>query len=295
MKENREIKIIANMVLTLCMVTSLLPFILLIVASFTDNNWALANGFSFFPEKWSLEAYLYIANKWEMIGHAYLMTVVVTVLGTVLSLSISSLYAYGLSKRDLPGGKVLSFLLIFTMLFNGGLVATYYSYVNFFHIRNTLWAVIVPGLLMTAFKTILIKNYFQNSIPESLLDAARIDGAGEFKTFLGIVLPLSLPILATVGLMDAIAYWNSWQNGLYYLSDRGGRQYYTIQVVLNQINDNINFLNSSGGDFITDVIIMPGTTARMAIAAVGIVPIIIAYPFFQRYFVKGITIGGVKE
>lgn len=296
MRETKVVQIIAHVVMALVSILALLPFILLIVASFTDNAWAVANGFSFAPGKWSLEAYLYIANKWETIGRAYLMTILVTVIGTGVSLFITALFAYGLSNQRLPGIKIISFLVIFTMLFNGGLVATYYTYVNIFHVKNTVWALLLPGLLMNAFSLILVKNYFSNSIPESLLEAARIDGASEFRIFFKIALPLSLPILATVGLMTAIAYWNDWQNGLYYLTERGGSKLYTIQVVLNSINENINFLSSNAAQAgVTSVTTMPSTTARMAIAVIGIVPIMIAYPFFQKYFVKGITLGGVKE
>lgn len=296
MKETKVVQIIAHVVMALMSILALLPFILLIIASLTDNSWAVANGFSFFPGKWSMEAYLYIANKWETIGRAYLMTILVTVIGTGVSLFITALFAYGLSNQRLPGIKIISFLVIFTMLFNGGLVATYYTYVNIFHVKNTVWALLLPGLLMNAFSLILVKNYFSNSIPESLLEAARIDGASEFRIFFKIALPLSLPILATVGLMTAIAYWNDWQNGLYYLTERGGSKLYTIQVVLNSINENINFLSSNAAQAgVTSVTTMPSTTARMAIAVIGIVPIMIAYPFFQKYFVKGITLGGVKE
>lgn len=296
MRESKVVQMIAHAVMFIVSLLAILPFILLIIASFTDNSWAVANGFSFFPDKWSADAYLYIANKWNTIGRAYLMTIVVTVIGTAASLIITSLFAYGLSNQKLPGIKLISFFVIFTMLFNGGLVATYYSYVNMFHVKNTIWGLVLPGLMMNAFSLILVKNYFANSIPESLLEAARIDGASEFKIFFKIALPLSLPIMATIGLMTGIAYWNDWQNGLYYLTERGGSKLYTIQMVLNSINENINFLSSNAGaNTITSVTNMPSTTARMAIAVIGIIPIMIAYPFFQKYFVKGITLGGVKE
>ena len=280
---------------TLC---ALLPFLLLIIGSFTDNAWATQNGFSFFPQKWSMEAYRYIQTKWNTIGRGYLMTFIVTGTGTAISLILSSLYAYGISQKDVPGMKLVSFLLIFTMLFNGGLVSTYYSYINFFHIKDTVWALIVPNFLMNAFNVILVRNYFTNTISPSLREAAMIDGAGEFRIFASIIIPLSKPILATVGLLTALNYWNDWTNGLYFLSKRGGGHLYTIQNILNDINENIQALlqNSSDaskiGASVTD---LPSTTVRMAIAVVGIVPIVVLYPFFQRYFVKGITLGGVKE
>jgi len=289
-------QVISNGICIIFAVCAILPFILLIVGSVTDNAWAVANGFSFFPEEFSLDAYSYIADKWGLIGRAFFMTILVTGLGTGISLVISTLFAYGISKQDIPGMKIISFLLIFSMLFNGGLVATYYCYVNFFHIKDTIWALIVPNFLMNAFNVILIRNYFTSSVPASLEEAARIDGASEFKIFASIVIPLSKPIIATVG--TALNYWNDWTNGLYYLTKRGGSHLYTIQNVLNNINENIQTLLQSAGSSqmmtgsVTD---LPSTTVRMAIAVVGILPIVIAYPFFQKYFVKGITLGGVKE
>ena len=296
-REAKITQVISNgicVVFTLC---ALLPFILLFVGSFTDNAWALEHGFTFFPQKFSVEAYRYILDKWQLIGRGFMMTIIVAALGTAISLGISTLFAYGISKSEIPGMKLISFLLIFTMLFNGGLVSTYYCYVNLYHIKDTVWALIVPNFLMNAFNVILIRNYFVTSIPASLEEAARIDGATEYRTFSSIVLPLSKPIMATIGLLTALTYWNDWTNGLYYLSRRNGAKFYTIQNILNNINENLqSILKAStseiGGGSTAN---MPSTTIRMAIAVVGILPVVVAYPFFQKYFVKGITLGGVKE
>lgn len=297
--ESKLTQAISHTVCTLFTLCALLPFLLLIIASFTDNAWATANGFTFLPGKWSLEAYRYIVKQWSTIGRSYLMTILVTVVGTAVSLLISTLFAYGISKTYVPGMKIVSFLLIFTMLFNGGLVATYYSYVKIWQIKDTFMALVFPNLLMGAFNVILIRNYYTSNIPPSLEEAARIDGANEFSIFLKIIIPLSKPIIATVGLMTGLAYWNDWLNGLYYLSKRGGAKLFTIQIVLNNINEDIKALiqsaTSSSSGMAASAAQMPSTTIRMAIAVVGILPIIIAYPFFQRYFVKGITMGGVKE
>lgn len=269
---------------------ALLPFVLLIIASFTDNTIAVKEGYSYFPSKWSLDAYAYIWRNAAMIARAYGITIAVTVIGTAAGLVITALYAYMLSKKGLPGRKFLIFFVILTMLFNGGLVPTYLVYSNMLHIKDTLWALIVPTLLMNGFNVILIKNYFENNIPGELYESARIDGAGEWFIFSKIAMPLSRPILATVGLLKGIAYWNDWQNGLYYLNDTS---LYSIQNILNQINQNISYLASSGvsGVSMAD---LPTTTIRMAIAFVGILPIVIAYPFFQKNFAKGITMGSVK-
>lgn len=298
---SREAKItqaVSNGICAIFTLCALLPFILLVVGSFTDNAWAVEHGFTYFPKKFSMAAYGYIMDKWQLIGRGFMMTIIVAVSGTAASLIISTLFAYGISKQEIPGMKVISFLLVFTMLFNGGLVSTYYCYVNLYHIKDTLWALIVPGFLMNAFNVILIRNYFVTSIPASLEEAARIDGASEFRTFLSIVLPLSKPIIATIGLLTALAYWNDWTNGLYYLSKRDGAKLYTIQNILNNINENMQAIlkasssSQLGTGSTADV---PSTTIRMAIAVVGILPVVIAYPFFQKYFVKGITLGGVKE
>ena len=297
-KEYRTVQVIAHIFCILLTLSALMPFVLLIISSFTDNEWASVYGYSYFPKKWSLEAYRYIAYQWNEIGHAYLMSFVVTGLGTLLSIFITTTFAYGINNPQIPGMRILNKALVFTMLFNGGLVATYYSYVNIFHVKNTLSAVLVPTLVMSAFNVILVRNYYRSSIPESLIEAARIDGAGGFTIFWKIVFPLSRPIVATIGLMTALSYWNDWQNGFYYLSERGGKRYYTIQVLLNTINENIQVLvqNASKAASIgAKVSDLPSTTIRMAIAVIGILPVIAVYPFFQKYFVKGITLGGVKE
>lgn len=286
-------QIIAHGVLTLLTFLTVIPFILLVIASFTDEDVAVRYGFSFFPVKWSISAYKYLAGEWGQIGHAYMMTILVTALGTALCLIITTLLAYGLT-RDIIGKRFLNFYVVFTMLFNGGLVASYYVWTRIFFIKNTIWALILPGMLISAFNVILIKNYFKNSIPEALMESAKIDGAGELKIFLNIVVPLSKPIIATIGLMSAINYWNNWTNGLYYVDDKS---LYTIQLVLNQINQSAAFLASNStqmSNMMNGAASIPTTTMRMAIAVVAILPIIIVYPFFQKYFVKGITLGAVK-
>jgi putative aldouronate transport system permease protein len=300
MKNSEEYftQFIAHAVMIFLSVFALLPFVLLTIASFTDNQTAIVYGYSFTPKKWSFEAFDYIFREWRTIGRAYGVTILVTVLGTTTSLLITSMLAYTLSKDDLPGRNILMFIVVFTMLFNGGIVSSYFIYNNIFKIRNTIWALIIPGLLMNGFNIILVRNYYRSNIPLSLFEVAKLDGIGELTVFFRIVMPLSLPIFATIGLMTAIMYWNDWTNGLYYLTERGGSHLYNIQNILNRVNENINFLanNASrmGGQSINTSQI-PSTTVRMAIAAVGIIPILAAYPFFQKYFVRGITIGAVKE
>ena len=280
----------AHAVLILLTLAAIVPFVLLIIASFTVNNVAITEGFSFFPSKWSTDAYQYIVNEKDTMLRAYGITIVVTLIGTTLGLLISVMLAYSLANSDLPGRNFMTFFVTLTMLFNGGLVPTYLIYTNVFHIKDTLAALIVPNLLMNGFNVILIRNYFATGVPTVLYEAARIDGASEFYIFYRIALPLSKPILATVGLLMGIAYWNDWQNGLYYLNDTS---LYSIQNILNRINENISFLasNSTSGVKISD---LPTSTIRMAIAVIGILPIVCIYPFFQEYFVRGIAVGAVK-
>ena len=291
-KSARRMNGVSHTVLFLLTFLALVPFLILISSSFSEDTQIIKYGYSMFPRGFSMDAYGYILTNFSVIGRAYGVTIAVTVIGTAASLIITNLGAYMLSQDDLPGVKVLMFLVVFTMLFSGGLVPTYYIYTQEFHLKDTLWCLIVPNLLLNAFNIILIRNYYRFSIPKAIVESARIDGAGEFTTFVRIVFPLSLPITATVGLLTAIMFWNDWQNGLYYLT---GTEWYSIQQVLRVMSSQITFL-SNGTDSTQGVNRdIPTTTIRMAIAVVAIAPILIAYPFFQKYFVKGITLGAVKE
>ena len=226
----------------------------------------------------------------------YLNTILVTAVGTSISLLITAMFSYGLTVRELPGRKYILGILIFTMLFNGGIVAQFFVYTNYINIKDSFLALILPNFMMNAFNVILVSNYFRNNVFGEILEAAKIDGASEYRIFWKIAIPLSVPILATIGIMTGIGYWNDWTNGLYYLSARDGKRYYTIQLILNEINNNVNFLASRAAEMgvTLDSSTIPSTTVRMAIAFVGILPILVAYPFFQKYFVKGISIGGIK-
>lgn len=291
-KHDRGWQFSAHMILGIFSLSCILPFLLLFIASVTDDGAIVANGYSFFPEKLSLGAYAYLWQNSDMILRAYGITAFVTIVGTTASLVMTSMLAYPLARKDLPGGTIMAFFVFFTLLFNGGLVPTYLVYTQMFHIKDTLFAQIVPWLLMNGFNVLLMRAFFMNTIPAAVLESAHIDGAGEFTIYYRIVLPLSLPILATIGLFQALAFWNDWNNGLVFINDP---KYFNLQNVLNRIMKDIEFLstNSSMG---TGKLLakLPRETFRMAIAVVGILPILIAYPFFQKYFVKGLTIGAVK-
>lgn len=273
---------------------AVMPFILLISSSFTAEDALLKYGYGFWPSKFSTYAYhyLFVTNR-AKIFRAYGITILITVIGTVLHLIVAPMLAYSLSRRDYSRRGVLTFLVIFTMLFNGGMVSSYIIWTQIFHIKNTLFALLFPGLLFNAFYIVLYKSSFATNIHPSLIEAARLDGAGEFYIYRKIVLPLSLPILATIGLMVGIGYWNDWMNGMYYITDS---KLYSLQLLLNSILQNIKALSqvASSGSSI-DTSDMPSTGIRMAIAVIGTLPIMCLYPFFQKAFVAGITLGGVKE
>ena len=274
-------------------VLAIAPFLLLVIASFTEESAAIRNGYSFVPESWSLDAYKYIFSQWATIGRSYLVSIFVTVVGTIVSVIISAMLAFVVSRRELPARSVILFALTFTMLFNGGLTSTYIIYTQIFHIKNTIFGLLVPGLLMNAYNVMMFRNYFETTIPDALMEAAQIDGAKETTVFFKIVVPLSLPMVATVGLTVALMYWNDWQNGLYYLSANSKLQ--SIQTLLNNMNENIKFLQQNNVGTSFTVADMPSTTIRMAIAVVGILPILLLYPFFQKWFVQGMMSGAVKE
>lgn len=283
-----KFEIISHIVLIIVSIMIVLPFWLLIAASFSDNNWIVANGYSFFPKQFSLTAYSYIFAQYKVFGKAYMISILVTVAGVCAGLFITATFAYMLAKSDLPGNRIITFLVIFTMLFNGGLVATYLNYTTIFHVKNSFAAYLVPNLLTNAFSIIMVRGYFKSSIPEELKEAGRIDGMSEYGIFFKIVVPLSKPILATVALMSGIAYWNDWQNGLYYIDNS---KMWGIQNVLNAINSSISYLSTAVG---VSGVSVPQQTLIMAIAVIGVLPILIVYPFFQQYFVQGIVMGAIK-
>ena len=293
-KKEIRFQLLCHIIMGIAAVVTILPLILLFISSITANKDITLYGYSFVPKHLSMEAYSYIWNERMQIFRAYFITVFVTAVGTGVGLSISVLYAYALSKPYFPGKKFFSFFILFTMLFNGGLVPSYIMYTRYLHMKNTILALIIPGLLMNAFNVILIRSYFQNNVPLSLVEAAQIDGASEFQVVLKVVLPMSKPISATIGLCIGVAYWNDWQNGLYYVTDE---KIYSIQQILNNMLKNIEYLSKNATSVAKSTSLagtLPAATVRMAIAVIGLLPILVIYPFVQKYFVKGISLGAVK-
>jgi putative aldouronate transport system permease protein len=274
-------------------ILALAPFVLLIIASFTEESAALHNGYSFLPKAWSLDAYAYILTQWGVIGRSYLVTIFITVVGTLAGIVMSAMIGYTLSKRDLPGRRIILFFVAFSMLFNGGLTATYIIYTQLFHIKNTIFGLLIPNLLLNGYSVMMLRNYFEFTIPPALIEAAHIDGATEVTIFRRVIVPLSMPMLATVSLTSALRYWNDWMNGVYYLSANSRLQ--SIQTILNSMNENIKFLQQNNMGTAVDASSIPSITVRMAIAVIGVAPVLCLYPIFQKWFVKGVAVGAVKE
>lgn len=291
-KSAKRFEILAHVVMMFVTICIILPFILLFMSSITSETALVRDGYSFFPKEFSLSAYEFIWKNASNVFRAYGITIFVTIVGTFVNLSMSALLAYPLSLKNLPGRRIITFYIFFTMLFNGGLVPTYLMYTGIFHINNTLLAYIVPGFLMSAMNVMLIRTFFATSIPDALFEAAQIDGASQIKIFTTVVLPLGKPILVAMGLLSGLGYWNDWTNGLYYIRDT---QLYGIQNLLNKMISDLTALtqNASGASTVA-IAEIPSASVRMAIAFVAMLPILCLYPFLQKYFTKGIALGAVK-
>ena len=295
-REDKIFNVFGHIFMILLTVMAIVPIVLMVISSLTSNGAVLRNGYSFFPEEWSTYAYEWIfASNGGVVLKAYGISFFITAIGTTCSLLLTIGLAYGLSKKGLPGRGIFTFLVVFTMLFNGGLVPTYINYTNVFHIRDTIYGLLIPSLLMNAFNILLMKSYFVTGVPDEILEAAYIDGASEFQTMVKIAVPLSKPIIATIGMFAGIAYWNDWNNGYIYLVQR--TDLYSIQNLLNRLMQNIKALTQNAsqvGNVNQGLSEIPSVTVRMAMATLGILPIVVIYPFIQKNFVKGITLGGVK-
>lgn len=294
-KDQKIFNIISHTVMILVTITAVLPFILVFLSSITEENTLVLNGYSFFPEKLSLYAYEYIIMKGKKIFRAYAVTVFVTAAGTSVNVLMSAMLAYPLSLKDLPGRRIFTFYVVFSLLFNGGLVPTYLMYTSLFNVKNTIFALILPNLLMHTMNVLLMRTYYSSSIPSELYEASEIDGASQFRIFTSIILPLGKPIAVTMALFSGLSYWNDWTNGLYYLTGYDGEKLYSIQNFLNKVVTDIQYLNSSQVGSKSDILAkLPTVSVRMAIAFVAMLPILILFPFLQKYFSKGIAMGGVK-
>ncbi|HAA26285.1 MAG TPA: sugar ABC transporter permease [Ruminiclostridium sp.] len=286
-------KAFSFIVLLILFIFAFLPFILIFVTSFTDEATLIRNGYSFFPQKLSLDSYEYMFSNYSTIVRAYGVSIFVTSVGTAVGLLLTTMLAYPMARKDFKYRNLLAFIAFFTLLFNGGIVPSYIMWTRMFSINNSYAALIIPIYLMNAFNVLLVRNYYANNVPVEVIESAKIDGAGELMIFFRIMLPMSVPVVATVGLFTGLAYWNDWINALYYISSP---KYYGIQNLLIRLMNNIQFLKSSQASTLLAgrEMELPSTGIRMALAVLGILPILILYPFLQKYLIKGVVMGAVK-
>ena len=271
-----------------------LPVVLVFVAAFTDEKYINQNGFSFIPKAFSMVGFNSVLRYGSQLAQSYLVTIFITVFGTFLGLLVMSMYAYSISRKEFALAKFLSIYLLIPMLFNVGMLSGYIIFTSYYHLKDSLWLLILP-MCVTTMNVIILRTYIVNSIPGELMEAAKIDGAGEYRTFFQITLPLLKPSLAAVGFMMATAYWNDWQNALLYITTDAKKP---LQLLLINIQKSIEFLLNNNNVPASARAAMGGTipqySATMATVVVVITPIMVVYPFFQKYFIKGLTVGSVK-
>ena len=280
--------LLVHAVLIIMSLAALVPFVMLISASFSSEKGLGKYGYTLWPQEFSLDTYKYLFNDFGQIINSYFITVVVSFVGSGLGLLIMSMLAFSLSRKDFKFRKPLSFYVFFTMLFNGGLVPWYILITQYLHLKNTIFVLILPYLVVPWF-VLLLRTYFAG-LPAELFEAAKIDGAGEFRIFFQIVIPLSTPALATIGLFSMLQYWNDWWLSLLFIDDK---KLYPLQYLLYTIQSNIDAIAQNPE--MNMGVVIPTQGVRMAMAVLAIGPIIFAFLFVQRYFVKGITLGGIKE
>lgn len=281
-------KIISHLLFLIISAACIIPVILLISVSFSDNGEILKHGYSLFPKGFNISAYEYLLKDVDKILQAYKITIIVTVVGTLGSMLCTIFLAYVTSRRDFKYKGIISFLIFFTMLFHAGMFPSYYWITNGLHLKDSLLALILPGFV-SAWNILLMRSFFLG-IPEEIAEAATIDGCSEWGILFRIVLPLSKAALATVGLFAILRYFNDWQSSMLYINDTSK---ISIQYFLYKTMNNVAAAQSNPASF-ASAEAFPQEPVRMAIAVITIIPIIAVFPFLQKYFVKGITLGSVK-
>lgn len=290
-KTNLGLNILFGTLAAMCVI----PFIFVIIISLTSEQALQMNGYKFWPEEWSLEAYKYIFSSGSQILTSYGVTILVTICGTLLGLVIMSMYGYALSRKSFAYRKAFTNLIFIPMLFSGGMVSSYLVVTRFLGLKNTILALILP-MCVSSFHIIILRTFFKTTVPDAIVESAKIDGASEWRLFLRIVLPISLPGIATIGLFLTLGFWNDWFNAMLYIDKNS---LIPLQYLLIRLESSMEFLANNATAMGTNAVEaaskMPKDTAKMAIVVITTLPIIFAYPFFQKYFVSGLTIGAVKE
>lgn len=289
-KDTIAVKAISYVVLTVVTVVCLIPFLIILMSSLTDEMEILKHGYTLFPSNWSLSSYEMILKVPQKILNAYGVTLLTTIVGTAVGLFLMSMAAYVLNRKDFKYRNGISFYLYFTTLFSGGLVPFYIMMVGTFNLRDNLLAILLPNLV-SVWSILLFRN-FMKSIPDALYEAAKIDGAKDFTIYRKIIMPLSTPALATIGLFQALAYWNEWYNAMLFIQKQ---DLFPLQLFLKNMLDSANLTTLVKSGVVISRDLIPTEGMKMAMAVVAIGPVILFYPFVQKYFVMGITIGSVKE
>lgn len=290
----KSTNIIFNIIFLILGLMCVLPLVFVFSISITSEQALQAGGYHIIPQEFSNAAYMFLWNERGTILRAFFMSVLIAVLGTVIAVCLTTTMGYVASRRNFKLKKLYTWIIFIPMVFNGGMLASYVVVNNILNLRDTIWAVILP-LACSSFSVTICRTFFRTTVPDALIEAAKIDGAGQFRIWSGIVLPISKPVMATIGMFAAFGYWNDWFQSSLYISDKN---LYTLQAFLNNIQKNIEYLanNPYGGLSMQEYkLSMPTESVRMAIAIVIIVPIALTYPFFQKYFISGLTIGSVKE
>ena len=288
-------EVIFHVIIGLFSICCIIPFVFVIIISLSAESSIREIGYSFFPRAWSFATYTYAVQRLPQIWRSYFNSIFITVVGTFLSTLMCALYSYALFRPDFKYRGVFNFLSFFTMIFGGGLVPTYVICTQILGLRENYAALIVP-LLVSPFNIIIMRTFFKSSVPLELVEAATIDGSGEYSTFFRVVLPVAKPGLATIALLNSLAYWNDWYLSLLYI--RQNKVLQPLQALLMELQNNVEYLNrmsaSLGSSAIQEAMRAPTQTLRMVLVVLIVVPIACAYPFFQRYIVAGLTIGSVK-
>ena len=284
-----QLKVISYIVVTLFALVCLFPFLLMISSSFMNEKEIITEGYKLIPKEITTNAYRFLLENPTKIISAYKITILNVILGTVIGLALMSMAGYVLCRSDFKYRNQVAFFIYFTTLFAGGLIPTYMWMVNGLHLKNSIWAMILPGIA-SPWSIFLMRN-FMKAIPDSLAESARIDGADDFRVYWQIYLPLAKPAIATIGLFLALAYWNEWYNAMLYIEDSAK---YPLQYFLQQMVNKANAEMLVSQGITVDMAEMPSESIKMATAVVATGPIILVYPFVQKYFVQGLTVGAVK-
>ena len=273
-------------------ISALLPLVFVAVISLSSTASIAAKGYSFFPLEWSLDAYRYMWTKLEYIGHSFLVSCLITLVGTALSLGLIGTMAFVLSRREFRLRKLYTAIVVIPMFFGGGLAAGYVVNTQLFHLKDSLWALILPGAC-SSWYILVMRNYFRQNIPGEMLESAQLDGASIFQVFWRFVVPVSAPVMITVGVFEAFGYWNSWYYAMLYLGSNR-QELFPLQYVLYHLQKNVDFMASNENISGAVMRSLPTESFRMAMVVITILPILVSYPFFRRYFLKGLTVGAIR-